>query len=126
MKELVKIDNVWVKRKEAPKLLNWKREIQKAKIAREMAVRAEATLDILLGLEPKVKEEKELDTDIKRCKSYDEIEKAFSGDEPRPEEYKLPRKWQDKVALGENLKEMRSLLGWSLYQEWVKETITEG
>ena len=46
------------------------------------------------------------------------------GDEPRPEVYKLSEKWQDKVTLSEDLRELRGLLGWPLYQEWLKETIT--
>ena len=60
----------------------------------------------------------------KCCKTYNEIVDAFEGDEPRPEVYELSRKWQDKVTLSQDLKELRALLGWPLYQEWLKETIT--
>ena len=46
------------------------------------------------------------------------------GDEPRPEVYKLSEKWQDKITLSEDLGQLRALLGWPLYQEWLRETIT--
>ena len=61
---------------------------------------------------------------VKSCKTYNEIVDVFKGDEPRPEVYKLSRKWQEKVTLGQDLKELRVLLGWPLYQEWLRETIT--
>ena len=46
------------------------------------------------------------------------------GNKQRPEEYKLSREWQSRVTLSEDLGQLRSVLGWTLYQEWVKETIT--
>ena len=93
MKELIKINNVWVEPS------SWKKAVKHHPI--------------------KTKEVKE-----KGCKTYDEIVDAFEGDEPRPEVYELSRKWQDKVTLGQDLKELRTLLGWPLYQEWLRETIT--
>tara|TARA_R110002020_G_scaffold20620_1_gene70352 strand:+ start:159 stop:380 length:222 start_codon:yes stop_codon:yes gene_type:complete len=59
-----------------------------------------------------------------RCKSYDEIVKAFEGDEPRPDIFELSGEWQGKIDKDEDLKELRYILGWPLYNEWLKETIT--
>ena len=101
MKELIKINNKWVEPS------NWKKAVK------HHPVRAFERLNTKV----KVVEEK-------GCKTYDEIVDVFEGDEPRPEVYKLSRKWQDKVTLGQDLKELRALLGWPLYQEWLRETIT--
>ena len=114
MKGLTKINNEWVKIPERGNLVIdsdflWLKE-------RSERFKEEEEI---------VKVTEEVEAGIEGCKSYNDIVKAFRGDEPRPEVYKLPREWQDKVALGENLKELRSLLGWTLYQEWIKETITE-
>ena len=101
MKELVKINNKWVKPSD------WEKAVS------HHPVRAFERLNTKV----KVVEEK-------GCKTYDEINDAFKGDEPRPEVNKLSRKWQDRVALKEDLGELRALLGWPLYQEWLRETIT--
>ena len=95
MKELIKINNEWVEPSNWKTAVNYHPSIKKTKVVEE-----------------------------KGCKTYDEIENAFKGDEPRPEVYELSRKWQDKVMLGQDLKELRALLGWPLYQEWLRETIT--
>ena len=92
MKELIKVNNKWVKPSD------WQKAVKHHPI------------------KTKVVEEES-------CKTYDEIVDVFEGDEPRPEVYKLSRKWQDKVTLGQDLKELRALLGWPLYQEWLRETI---
>jgi len=60
----------------------------------------------------------------KVCKDYNEIESEFKGVKPIKVEYKLSREWQDRVTLSEDLGSLRSILGWTLYREWVKETIT--
>ena len=51
-------------------------------------------------------------------------EKVFSGRCSRCKEYKLSREWQSRVTLSEDLGQLRSVLGWTLYQEWIRETIT--
>ena len=95
MKELIKINNKWVEPSNWKTAVNYHPPIKKTKVVEE-----------------------------KGCKTYDEIVDVFEGDEPRPEVYELSRKWQDKVTLGQDLKELRVLLGWPLYQEWLRETIT--
>ena len=90
MKELIKINNEWVK---------------------EEAVEAKKRV-----VEAKEKES--------GCKDLGDIADDFRGDEPRPIEYKLSREWQDRVVLSEDLGSLRSILGWTLYQEWIRETIT--
>ena len=60
----------------------------------------------------------------KGCKDYSDIEDDFSGRRPKPEVNKLSSKWQDRVTLSEDLGQLRALLGWPLYQEWLRETIT--
>jgi len=96
MIKLIKVDNEWVR------VEDW---------LRQRAERLE-------------RKEKEKEVNVERCKSYNEIVDTFKGDEQRPEVNKLSRKWQDKVTLSEDLRELRALLGWPLYQEWLKETIT--
>ena len=108
MEKLIKVNNEWVKEVKEVKafdLHSWLRE--KAEAHKQAEVKE---------VEIKVKEN--------GCKTYDEIVDSFKNDEPRPEVYKLSRKWQDKVTLGQDLKELRALLGWPLYQEWLRETIT--
>jgi hypothetical protein len=60
----------------------------------------------------------------KGCKEYSDIEDDFEGVKPRPIEYKLSREWKSRVTLSEDLGQLRSVLGWTLYQEWIRETIT--
>ena len=60
----------------------------------------------------------------KGCKEYSDIEDDFEGVKPKPEEYKLSREWQNRVTLSEDLGQLRSVLGWTLYQEWLRETVT--
>ena len=93
MKELIKVNNKWVKPSD------WKKAVKHHPI------------------KTKVVEEK-------GCKTYNEIVDVFEGDEQRPEVNKLSRKWQNKITLSEDLRELRALLGWPLYQEWLRETIT--
>ena len=102
MKELIKINNKWVKPS------NWKA----------------AVISYPSAEKGKKVEVKGKEVEVKRCKSYNEIVDTFEGDEPRPEVYRLSKKWQNKVTMSEDLKELRFILGWPLYQEWIKETIT--
>jgi len=109
MKELIKINNKWVKPSD------WEQAVSHHPFK---AIVEQAINDFeRLNTKVKVVEEN-------GCKTYDEIVDVFKNDEPRPEVYKLSRKWQDKVTLGQDLKELRALLGWPLYQEWLRETIT--
>ena len=57
-------------------------------------------------------------------KERQDVVYSVKGNKQRPEEYKLSREWQSRVTLSEDLGQLRSVLGWTLYQEWVKETIT--
>ena len=106
MEELVRLDNEfvtledWFKRKRLQFRIEEEAEVKKREI---------------------VAKEKE---DGLRCKDYNDIVDGFKGDEPRPIEYKLSKEWQSKITLSEDLGQLRSVLGWTLYQEWLRETVT--
>ena len=106
MEELIRLDDEFVT------LEDWfKRKRLQFKIEEEAKVKKRE-------IEAKEKE------DGLRCKDYKDIVDGFKGDEPRPIEYKLSREWQSRITLSEDLGQLRSVLGWTLYQEWVRETIT--
>jgi hypothetical protein len=116
MEELIRINNKWVK------LSDWKTAVTtytpikktKAEHYMAMAVKASQSLEVLHQSSPQVKKE---------VKYNDFPDVDFRGDEVI-EVNKLSEKWQGKVTLSEDLKELRGLLGWPLYQEWLKETVT--
>tara|TARA_Y100000310_G_C20583618_1_gene764261 strand:- start:484 stop:807 length:324 start_codon:yes stop_codon:yes gene_type:complete len=105
MEELIRLDNKWVT------LGDWLKET--AEHYRKEEER-----------EAKVKEVKVNVVEVDGCKDLGDIVDGFRGDEPRPIEYKLSREWQDRVTLSEDLGSLRSVLGWTLYREWIKETVT--
>tara|TARA_R100001530_G_scaffold57672_1_gene41882 strand:- start:760 stop:1083 length:324 start_codon:yes stop_codon:yes gene_type:complete len=106
MEELTRLGDKWVTLEDWFKEKRLQFKIEEEAEAREREIEAKEKED---GL---------------RCKDYNDIVDGFKGDEPRPIEYKLSREWQSRVTLSEDLGQLRSVLGWTLYQEWVKETIT--
>ena len=114
MVKLIKVDNEWVRvedwlRQRAERLERKEKEKEVEPLKAMKGVRQEP-FDNYREAKPEVK--------------YNDIPDVdFRGDAPI-EVNKLSRKWQDKVTLSEDLRELRALLGWPLYQEWLKETIT--
>ena len=126
MKELIKINNKWVS---VDDWLKERTEYHEEMDSHDdaMALKAQGAIDICSQLMPKEKKVRKVRVEkqeVKGCKTYDEIVDVFEGDEQRPEVNKLSRKWQDRVTLSEDLGQLRALLGWPLYQEWLRETIT--
>ena len=106
MEKLVKINNKWVKESEL--------------------FTAEAVASFYKSL-IKVKEEQKQDIikvkEVEHCKTYDEIVHEFDGDE-EIQVNELSPKYKEYILQKESMGSLRYVLGWKLYQEWIKETIT--
>ncbi len=61
--------------------------------------------------------------EVKPCKTHDDIVKGFEGDE-EIETNELSTRHREYILQKERMGSLRYVLGWNLYQEWVKETIT--
>ena len=61
--------------------------------------------------------------EVESCKTYDEIVHEFDGDE-EIQVNELSPKYKEYILQKESMGSLRYVLGWKLYQEWIKETIT--
>ena len=111
MIELVRINNKWVKESDLPTGDKAPDHLTFLNLKAKGATYADSYKS-LLHIE-----------EVKPCKTHDDIVKGFEGDE-EIEANELSTRHREYILQKERMGSLRYVLGWNLYQEWVKETIT--